>query len=121
MSDETPPEMIEAAVERPSIAQLFSQLRNDAVDLAAAELAVVRAEMKHRARQARPGLVLLIAGLALVFGTAMVLPVVLVIILAPLIGAWLALLAVAAAGSISAFLCFISGIRLLKTARKKAE
>lgn len=113
--------MVDVAAERPSVAQLFSQLGSEAADFAAAEMAVVRAEVSSRTGIAKPGVILLVIGLALVFGTVLVLPVGLLIILTPLIGSWMALLAIGAAGSIAAFLCFKLGIRRLKTALKRPD
>ncbi len=113
--------MVDVAAARPSVAQLFSQLGSEAADFAAAEMAVVRAEVSSRTGIAKPGVILLVIGLALVFGTVLVLPVGLLIILTPFIGGWMALLAIGAAGSIAAFLCLKLGIRRLKTALKRPD
>lgn len=121
MSEETPPGLIEAAGERPSVAQLFSQLGSEAVDFAAAEMAVMRAELSSRSGIAKPGIFLVIVGIALVFGTTIALPIAALIILTPLIGAWLALLCVVGSGSITAFACFKLGIHQLKAALKRPD
>jgi hypothetical protein len=106
---ETPP---------PGLQALVGQLKDDALAFAKAESEWLKAEAGDRAGVAKPGLAAIGAGLALALGVVMAIPVGLMLVLTPLIGAGWSLLAVVAAFLlISAILIRFGGNRV-KTAFK---
>jgi Putative Actinobacterial Holin-X, holin superfamily III len=103
------------------IGALIGQLRADASVFARAEVSYYKAQAGERATHARPGLALLVIGLAVACGALIALPVGLVLVLAPVIGAGLALFAVVSVSLLLAALMLWAGGRRLRSALKKPE
>lgn len=103
------------------IGALFGQLRADASVFARAEVSYFKAQAGERAVHARPGLALLVIGLALASGALIALPIGALLLLAPVIGAGLALFAVVGVSLLLAALMLWAGGRRLRSALKKPE
>jgi Putative Actinobacterial Holin-X, holin superfamily III len=100
---------------------LASQLGTDASAFAKAESQYLKAQLGERAGYAKPALVAIGAGIGLVFGVVMAVPVGLMLVLTPYLGAGWALLAVVAGSALIAALMLRFGIKRLKAALKAPE
>ena len=106
---ETPP---------PGLQALVGQLKDDALAFAKAEGEWLKAEAGDRAGFAKPGLAAIGAGVALALGVVMAIPVGLMLVLTPLIGAGWSLLATVTAFLLIAAILIRFGGNRVKTAFK---
>jgi uncharacterized membrane protein YqjE len=118
MSDAEPP--IEAQ-ERPAISSLLVELTRDARSFATAEVEYLKAQAGERAHFAVPGLIMIGVALALATGILMAVPIGLIWLFAPMIGAGWSTLAVTLVGLIIAILLFKLGMRRVKAVLKRPE
>jgi len=118
MSDAEPP--IDAQ-ERPALSSLLVELTRDARSFATAEVEYLKAQAGERAHFAVPGLIMI--GVAIVFATGVLtaLPVALIWLLAPIIGAGWAVLAITLSGLALAALLLKLGARRIKAVLKRPE
>ena len=105
----------------PGLKALLVQLGEDAKDFARAEADWIRAEAGERADIAKPALLALLVGVGLVFGITTAIPVGVMLLLAPLIGPGLALLASTGAFLLIAGLLFTFGSQRMKVAFKPRD
>ncbi|MEK6637344.1 MAG: phage holin family protein [Pseudomonadota bacterium] len=118
MSEAEPPTETQ---ERPALASLLVELTRDARSFANAEVAYLKAQAGERAHFAVPGLIMIGIAIALGFGTLVAVPVSLIWLLAPMIGAGWATLAVTVAGlAVTVFLLNL-GMRRVKAVMKRPE
>jgi uncharacterized membrane protein YqjE len=118
MSDAEP--SIEAQ-ERPALSSLLVELTRDARSFATAEVEYLKAQAGERAHFAVPGLVMIGVALALALGILMAVPVGLIWLFAPMIGAGWSTLAVTLVGLMIAALLFKLGTRRVKAILKRPE
>jgi uncharacterized membrane protein YqjE len=118
MSDAEP--SIEAQ-ERPALSSLLVELTRDARSFATAEVEYLKAQAGERAHFAVPGLVMIGVALALALGILMAVPVGLIWLFAPMIGAGWSTLAVTLVGLMIAALLFKLGTRRVKAVLKRPE
>lgn len=97
---------------------LLGALAVDAKAFARAEANYLKASAGARAQYAVPGVVLLVTALALVTGVVVALPVGLLLILAPIIGAGWAIAAVVAAFLLVSGILGLIGFKRIKSAMK---
>lgn len=114
MEDGDAPE-IEIESPSPGLMALVQQLGDDAKAFAKAEAEWLKAEAGERAEIAKPAIIAILVGLALIFGVTMAVPVGVMLVLAPYIGNGLALLA-----SLTLFLIVAGGLFLFGSRRIKA-
>jgi hypothetical protein len=107
--------------ERPALSSLLVELTHDARSFAAAEVEYLKAQAGERAHFAVPGLIMIGAAVALAMGVSMAVPVGLIWLLAPLIGAGWSTLAVTLAGLAVAALLLKLGTRRVKAVLKRPE
>ncbi len=103
------------------IGALFGQLRSDAVVFAKAEVALAKAKAGERAHYARPGLAMLLIGLALSSGVLVAVPVGALMWLAPKLGVGWALLLVISVSLLFAAALLWAGGRRLRAALRTPE
>jgi Putative Actinobacterial Holin-X, holin superfamily III len=118
MSDAEP--QVEAP-ERPALSRLLLELMNDARNFATVELAYLKAQADERAHFAVPGLIMIGVAIALGMGVLMALPVGLIWLFAPIIGAGWAILAVTGIGLGTTALLLKIGARRVKAVLKRPE
>lgn len=118
MSDAEPP--IEAQ-ERPAISSLLVELTRDARSFATAEVAYLKAQAGERAHFAVPGLIMIGVAIAFAAGILSALPIALIWLFAPIIGAGWAVLAVTLSGLTLAALLLKLGTRRIKAVLKRPE
>ena len=106
---------------RPALSSLLVELTHDARSFATAEVEYLKAQAGERAHYAVPGLIMIGGAIAFATGVLLALPVALVWLLAPGIGAGWAVLAVTFGGIILAALLFKLGIRRIKAVLKRPE
>ena len=122
MNDATPPDLQEPdPQEKVALSSLLVALTEDASNFARAEVDYLKAQAGERAHYAVPGLIMFVVGLALATGVLMAIPVGLILLLSPLIGSGLALVAVTLAGLLFAALMFKLGTRRIKAVLKRPE
>jgi Putative Actinobacterial Holin-X, holin superfamily III len=112
---------IEILPERPGLKALAERLGKDAAAFAKAEGTYLKAQLGERADYAKPALFALVTGVALVFGVSTAMPVGVMLVLAPLIGAGWALLATLVLFVVLAALLMRFGAKRIKAALKKPE
>jgi uncharacterized membrane protein YqjE len=118
MNDADPP--IDSQ-ERPALSSLLVELTRDARSFATAEVEYIKAQAGERAHFAVPGLIMIGVALALAMGVLMAVPVGLIWLFAPMIGAGWATLAVIAVGLLLAVLLLKLGTRRVKSVLKRPE
>jgi uncharacterized membrane protein YqjE len=118
MSDAEP--QVEAS-ERPALSSLLVELTHDARRFAAAEVEYLKAQAGERAHFAVPGLIMIGVAVALAMGVLMAVPVGLIWLFAPMIGAGWSTLAVSVVGVFIATLLFKIGTRRVKAVLKRPE
>ena len=118
MSDTEPP--IEAN-ERPAISSLLVELTRDARSFATAEVEYLKAQAGERAHFAVPGFIMIGVAIAFATGALMALPVALIWLLSPIIGAGWAVLVVTLSGLALAAVLFKLGTRRIKAVLKRPE
>lgn len=106
---------------RPSLVALLYQVRDDAAGFARAEFAWVRAEAGERWSLAMPAMALIAAGVALILGLLIALPIGLMLVLTPLLGPGWAFGAVMLGGALVALLVILWGVRRFKRAVRPLE
>jgi protein-S-isoprenylcysteine O-methyltransferase Ste14 len=107
--------------ERPAISSLLVELTRDARNFATAEVEYLKAQAGERAHFAVPGLIMIGVAFALAMGVTMAIPVGLIWLLAPMIGAGWATLAVTVIGLLIVVLLLKLGTRRVKAVLKKPE
>ncbi len=118
MSDAEPP--IDAQ-ERPALSSLLVELMHDARSFATAEVEYLKAQAGERAHFAVPGLIMIGVAIAFATGILTALPVALIWLLAPMIGAGWAVLTVTLSGLALAALLLKLGTRRIKAVLKRPE
>jgi uncharacterized membrane protein YqjE len=118
MSDSEPP--IETQ-ERPALSSLLVELTRDARSFAIAEVEYLKAQAGERAHFAVPGLIMIGVALAIATGVLMAIPVGLIWLFAPMIGAGWSVLTVTLAGLALAALLLKLGTRRVKAVLKRPE
>lgn len=118
MSDAEPP--IDAQ-ERPALSSLLVELTRDARSFATAEVEYLKAQAGERAHFAVPGLIMISVAIAFATGVLTALPVALIWLLAPIIGAGWAILAITLSGLALAALLLKLGTRRIKAVLKRPE
>jgi hypothetical protein len=118
MSDAEPP--IETQ-ERPALSSLLVELTRDARSFATAEVEYLKAQAGERAHFAVPGLIMIGVAIAIAMGVLMAVPVGLIWLFAPMIGAGWATLAVIVGGLLLAALLLKLGTRRVKAVLKRPE
>lgn len=118
MSDAEPPT---GTQERPALSSLLVELTHDARSFAAAEVEYLKAQAGERAHFAVPGLIMIGVALALAMGILMAVPIGLIWLFAPMIGAGWSTLAVTLIGLMIAALLFKLGTRRVKAVLKRPE
>ncbi len=111
----------EVLPERPGLKALASQLGEDATAFAKAEGAYLKAQLGERADYAKPALAAIGIGIALALGVWMAVPVGLMLVLMPLIGAAWALVVTLILFVGLAALLVRFGTNRIKSALKKPE
>jgi uncharacterized membrane protein YqjE len=109
------------AQERPAISSLLVELTRDARSFATAEVEYLKAQAGERAHFAVPGLIMIGVALALAMGVLMAVPIGLIWLFAPMIGAGWSTLAVILVGLMIAALLFKLGTRRVKAVLKRPE
>jgi protein-S-isoprenylcysteine O-methyltransferase Ste14 len=107
--------------ERPALSSLLVELTRDVKNFATAEVEYLKAQAGERAHFAVPGLIMIGVALALAMGVTMAVPVGLIWLLAPVIGAGWATLAVTLAGLAIAAILLKFGTRRVKAVLKRPE
>lgn len=115
MTETDAPE-IEIETPPPGLKALFVQLGDDAKSFARAEADWLKAEAGERAGIAKPAIAAILVGVALLFGAVMAVPVGIMLILAPIIGAGWAMLASIGLFAAIAGLLFLFASQRLKRA-----
>jgi Putative Actinobacterial Holin-X, holin superfamily III len=118
MSDAEPP--LETQ-ERPALSSLLVELTRDARSFATAEVEYLKAQAGERAHFAVPGLIMIGVAVALSMGVLMAVPVGLIWLFAPMIGAGWSTLVVSTVGLLMAMLLFKLGTRRVKAVLKRPE
>jgi uncharacterized membrane protein YqjE len=118
MSETEPP--IEAN-ERPAISSLLVELTRDARSFATAEVKYLKAQAGERAHFAVPGFIMIGVAIAFAIGALIALPVALIWLLSPIIGAGWAVLVVTLSGLALAAVLFKLGTRRIKAVLKRPE
>lgn len=107
--------------ERPALGALLVELTRDARSFATAEVEYLKAQAGERAHFAVPGLIMVAVAIALGMGMVMAVPVGLIWLLTPLIGAGWAMLGVIGVGIGLAALLLKLGVRRVKAILKRPE
>lgn len=116
------PEIIDpVAEERASLSALLVGLTRDASQFAQAEIAYLKAQAGERASYAVPGLIMIGVALALGLGLLSALPIALIWLLVPLVGAGFAFLIVTLVGLATVALLIKLGVRRIKAVLKRPE
>jgi Putative Actinobacterial Holin-X, holin superfamily III len=112
---------VEILPENLGLAALLGQLGNDAGDFARAEAAYLKAQVGERASYALPAIAMIGAGISLLSGVLIALLVGLMMILAPLIGTGLSVLAVTLGAALLAAGLLRFGTKRIKATLKRPE
>ena len=103
------------------VGELIKQLAGDAKDFARSEAVYLRAQFGERTNFAKPALVSLCIGGGIIFGSAIALPIGVMMALTPWLGAIGATVAVVLTSVLAGGLLIIWGIHRLKAALKRPE
>jgi Putative Actinobacterial Holin-X, holin superfamily III len=103
------------------VGQLLKQLADDAKGFAQSESTYLRAQLGERTSYAKPALLAIAVGGGVILGSAIALPIGVMMALTPLIGEAAATAAVVVIGIISGALLILWGVQRIKAALKRPE